>query len=126
MGACTGYAADERVASDPLFVSFLEAVKAKGFFDGVEEGTEEWDGRWSKVLEKFKGKVRDKQKKEGAAAKAAGAGAKGQGDDGAAAGGGEQQTEQKEERTTEVNPKAEEVRGGRLRNVNVEPAECTH
>ena len=44
----------------PLFAQFLQAVAAKGYFHGAEEGTREYRERYLKVADKFRAKMGDK------------------------------------------------------------------
>lgn len=43
--------------SSPLFVKFLDSLKGKGFFDGVEEGSPEYVERYNKVVAKFEARA---------------------------------------------------------------------
>ena len=45
------------VEETPLFQKFLKNVESKGFFKGVEKGTEQYDARYQKVLAKFKARL---------------------------------------------------------------------
>ena len=44
-------------ASSPLFLKFLDSLKGKGFFDGVEEGSPEYVERYNKVVAKFEARA---------------------------------------------------------------------
>lgn len=45
------------VTSSPLFSKFLESLKTKGFFDGVAEGSPEYQERFAKVVAKFEARL---------------------------------------------------------------------
>jgi small glutamine-rich tetratricopeptide repeat-containing protein alpha len=44
----------DMVESSPVFQKFLASVQKKGYFKDCEEGSEEYDSRYQKVLNKFK------------------------------------------------------------------------
>lgn len=43
--------------SDPKFETFLDAVVKRGYFEGAEEGSQEYLQRYAKLLQKYKAKV---------------------------------------------------------------------
>lgn len=46
-----------RGADDPMFIKFLDTVKAKGFFANLTQGTPEYEERYAKVVEKYKARA---------------------------------------------------------------------
>ena len=50
------------LTSSPLFLSFLNTVKSKGYFEGAgEEGDAEYEQRYLKIVDKFRAKLRLKE-----------------------------------------------------------------
>lgn len=67
--------ASTATASSPLFAKFLESLKAKGFFEGVAEGSPEYQARFAKVVEKFEARLSSESGGAAAAAPAVAAAA---------------------------------------------------
>ena len=58
LNAKTRLEKDMELTSSQLFLSFLNTVKSKGYFDGAgEEGDAEYEQRYRKIVEKFRAKV---------------------------------------------------------------------
>lgn len=55
------------VPTSPLFLKFLDSLKAKGFFDGVAEGSPEYAERYAKVVAKFEERLSSEKKGASAA-----------------------------------------------------------
>jgi len=58
---------NEEIKANPRFQPFLNAVKGKGFFNGCEEGSDEYESRMQKLVDKFAQKLEAEPPAEAAA-----------------------------------------------------------